>query len=133
MKSYSLEELAKHHERTASVACRYVVESVYQALELRNTELVAQVEALKNSLNFVASVYTGDNKEEHSKFVDWVSIHRLITSESPTQHLRDIQAKAGRDGYQQGIQDWRMAEINYENFDITFESTEYAESVRRGL
>jgi hypothetical protein len=56
----------------------------------------------------------------------------LSLNKTPTQHLRDRDAEAGRAGYQQGIHEWRTAEMNYKSFDITFASTEYAEKVRRG-
>lgn len=42
-----------------------------------------------------------------------------------------IKAIAGRAGYLQGIYDWRMAEVNYQNFDITFSATEYANNIRQ--
>ena len=56
----------------------------------------------------------------------------LSLNKTPTQHLRDRDAEAGRAGYQQGIHEWRTAEMNYKSFDITFASTEYAEKVRSG-
>jgi hypothetical protein len=100
-------------------------------LRKQNAELVATVNNMRSALELAFISVKTCYKQDLAPFRDVVAVEKAIKS-APAQHLRDHDAEVGRNGYQQGIQDWRMAEINYESFDITFESTEYAESIRRG-
>jgi hypothetical protein len=94
----------------------------------QNAELVAQVENLKSSLIFVASVFSGDNAKEHAEYIDWSEIHNLI-SKTPAQHLRDRDAEKGRAAFVAGFNTC----FNYDgDLDLAELSNNYSQQVKNG-
>lgn len=93
----------------------------------QNVELVAQVGRMQSFIRMAAEKWK-DCQELEPTFLNLLR----VANDQPEEALRQIQADAGRKGYLQGIYDWRMAEVNYKDFDITFSATEYADKVRKG-
>ena len=93
----------------------------------QNAELVAQVENLKSSLIFVASVFSGDNAKEHAEYIDWSEMHNLI-SKTPAQHLRDRDAEVVSKfiEFMHNSSDCQLCEKSLEV------ASQYAGKVRRG-
>lgn len=54
-----------------------------------------------------------------------------VANETPQQHLAEIRAQAGRDGYLQGIADYQQAEAEYKDFWIDTAANQYADSIRQ--
>jgi hypothetical protein len=100
----------------------------------QNAELVAQVENLKSSLIFVASVFSGDNAKEHAEYIDWSEIHNLI-SKTPAQHLRDRDAEKGRAAFVAGFYKAKQVydcELGQCATDLDEMASDYAERVKAG-
>ena len=93
MKSFTLEELAKHHENTGSIVHKYVTEADYLAL-------AAQVEVLRQMCmeDYEAHLKSND-RMRHEDVPDAVQQWAKEFLPSPNQCLRDIQAEAGRAGF----------------------------------
>ena len=89
--------------------------------------LKAQVEALRMIAILV-------HFEWANNVVTFNTMQRLysVVNSTPQQHLAEIRAEAGRDGYLQGVHDCQLAEINYEDFDTQSRSAQYADSIRKG-
>lgn len=128
-------------ERNAALAQNAELMSQVAGLNKANSKLsqvesqqgrINQLEAALDCLQYAALLNAGSCENLDRVLADTLSIHNNIQDEAPAPCLRDVKAEAGRAGYQQGIHDWRMAEVNYQDFDITFASTEYAERVRAG-
>lgn len=79
-----------------------IVEDHIESLEKQNAELAAQVEALRGGLNQAIELLVTALVEP--KQITEEEIHDLRTLEqsTPSRHLRNIQAEAGRDGFVAG-------------------------------
>lgn len=126
--SYSLEDLAKHHEQTQSVVHRYVTEAdmlddrkefvkkefeylkEIERLEIelkkrdeQNAALAAQVEALRKICmeDYAMYLQSGD-RMLHENIPDAVAKWAEKELPNAPEHLRQVRAEAGRDGYLQG-------------------------------
>jgi hypothetical protein len=102
--------------------------------------MTAQVEVLKKVYrNLCGAINDMDDCEEGSEEAAFAIVNVFAVmkrgyqavNEPPAACLAEVRAEAGRAGYLQGIEDWRMAEHNYKDFDISFSASEYAESIRQ--
>lgn len=128
MKSYSLEELARHHANTASIACRYVVESDYQQLANQNAELVAKIDRMQTFIKLSARKWEGVAEVEPTF---WTLLR--VANETPQQCLRDRDAEVGRAGFVAGAKYVYISrEIGYLPDVLKLVSWDYAERLKAG-
>ena len=113
------------------------LEAERDALKEQNAALAAQVEALKSAVIAVRDVpkrsgFQVNDPNPKAERLAWMRLNEVLSA-TPQQHLAEIRAEAGRAGYLQGVHDWQLAEINYEDFDTQSRSAQYADSIRQGV
>lgn len=120
--------------------------AIYEAAE-RMAELVAQVELLavhrhelldliyNNAIGQVAMGYSidGEGVAKHAYAITGIDAASVTNSLPPTtQHLRDIQAEAGRVGYLACADEYGVASSNGSKQGIERNANQYAARVKAG-
>ena len=107
-------------------------------IERENAELKAQVEQLRFEsacfdVDVIRCLKTLAFEHNHCDIQRYMVLAKScmdkISANQPK--LAEIKARAGRDGYIQGIDDWIGAERIYENFNIELKASEYANQIRQ--
>ena len=109
----------------------------------RLDELTAQVEVLKAALDPFATtglptcILREDYSVMHERVKDWFGVINFKNAAeafnaTPAQHLRDIQAEAGRAGFLEGVRQMAENEIGWFGHDADSCANQYAERIRQG-
>jgi phage I-like protein len=97
-----------------------------QAAIAERDALVAQVETMKSlMLDLVEHVPQSAYPELYDKCAK-------LANESPSQHLREIQAKAGRAGFIAGAESMKLVFQYGGNYNTQDKANQYANRIRKG-
>lgn len=93
-------------------------------------ELAAQVEALRREIQSAADWFSAYWPELNKAQCDRIKQMDSVAKTTPQQHLRELRAEAGRNGFIAGVEARRIALLNDEQAKI--KADQYAERVKAG-
>lgn len=144
-KSFSLEELAKHHEQTQSVVHRYVTEADYQAMATKAMALDALIvnamalDALIVKAQSMIAVHLPDPDADDKELVGKLIAlfdgeeQRKAQSSMPVKSLRELRAQYECAGFIRGVAVFRHAQTFGGKFNVDESANELADRIRKGL
>lgn len=133
--SFSLEELAKHHEQTQSVVHRYVTEADHQAMAAKALALDRLIVKAQKMIAAHLPDPDADDKELVSKLIALLDgeEQRKAQCSMPVDCLREFRAQYERAGFIRGAAVLQHA-LNFGGkFNADESANELADRIRKGL